>query len=81
MLHFFENCTKALQKFNGTLNVHIIANKEASPLHLILRYLKELWIKPIFTHAVSLKMELFKKFENELDFAPQQHLFLFSLQL
>ena len=60
-------------------------NKEAFPLHHILRYLKELCddyqIKPAFTHTVGLKMELLKKFENELDSVLQQHLLLFILQL
>lgn len=64
--------------------MHIIRNKEAFPLYHLLGYLKELWddcqIKSIFTHAVSLKMELLKKFDNELDFSLQQHLFLFTLQ-
>ena len=62
---------EALQKFNGRPSIHIIRNKETFPLRHILGYLKELWddyeIKQIFTHRVSLKMELLKKFDNELD--------------
>ena len=66
MSQFLENGTEALQKFNGTLSIHINGNKKAFPLHRILGYLNYLWddyrIKPIFTHTVSLKMELLKKF-------------------
>ena len=50
---------EAFEKFNWTVNISIIRNKEAYLLHHILGYLKELWdyygAEPIFTHAISLK--------------------------
>ena len=58
-------------------------NKEVFLLHHILGYLKELWndyrIEPHFTHTVSLKRELLKKYENELDFFSLANLLLFTL--
>ena len=57
---------EASEKFNRTVNIRIIRNKEAYLLHHILRYLKELLdyyeAEPIFTHAISLKGT------HELDF-------------
>ena len=50
---------EVLEKFNQTLIIHIIKNKEAFLLHHILGYLKELsddyGIKAILTYTVSLK--------------------------
>ena len=52
--------------------MRIIRNKKAFLLHQILGYVKELQgdygIEPIFPHIVSLKRELLRKVENELDF-------------
>ena len=48
---------EVLEKFNRTLSIHIIRNKEAFIQHHILGYLKELCVdygtEPIFTHTIT----------------------------
>ena len=57
---------KVLERFNETLSICIIRNKEISFLSNIFGYLKELCndsrSKPIFTYTVSLKRKLSRKF-------------------
>ena len=68
---------EVLYKFNRTIRIRIVRNKEAFLLHHILSYLKKLCddceIEPILNHTVSLKRELLGQFENEIDFSPREN--------